>query len=119
MERINRLEDLKGTEISGVAFICDYVEFYFGGPFPILRSISNPIIEGKGFVHSFPSPGSRDELCRVIGSKVLTVDLKENSALELTISNGCKVRIPLDPASFRGGEAMHFVPVYNGPIQVW
>ena len=119
MERIDRLEDLKGTQISGVAFICDYVEFYFGGPFPVLRSISDPIIESEGIVHRFPGQGSRDELCRVIGSKVLRVDLKENSALELIMSNDCKVRIPLDPVSFHGGEAMHFVPVYNGPIQVW
>jgi hypothetical protein len=119
MEKIRRVEDLRGMEVSGVAFVCDYVEFYFGGPFPILRSLSDPWVTSEGTEYRFPGPGSRDALCRVIGSAVRTVELEENDTLELTMSNDCKITIPLDPLSLHGGEAMHFVSEYNGPIEVW
>jgi hypothetical protein len=119
VESIGKIENLNGEEITGIAFICDYVEFYFGGPFPILRSISNPKVASEGVEYRFPEPGSRDALCRVIGTKVCTIKLEENKALELTMSNEYKITIPLDPASLCGGEAMHFVSVSNGPIEVW
>jgi hypothetical protein len=119
MSNVCQIEDLVGEELSGVAFVCDYVEFYFGGPFPILRSISNPRIVSGEIEYRFPNSGSRDALCGVIGSKVRALSLEENKALQLTMSNGYRITIPLDPESLRGGEAMHFVPVYNGPSEVW
>jgi hypothetical protein len=115
---VNEISDLVGKEISGVSFVHDYVEFHFGGQFPILRSISNPYIISEGSKYCFPASGSRDAFCRVIGSTVRVVNLEENRMVELTTSNDCRIVIPLDPKNFRGGEAMHFVPKRDG-IQVW
>ena len=114
---VTEVQGLVGEEISAVAFVCDYVEFHFSGP--ILRSLSHPTIAGKGTEHRFPESGSRDALCGVIGSTVRAVKLEEHRALELTTNNDCRITIPLDIENLPGGEAMHFVPELNGPIQVW
>jgi hypothetical protein len=113
------IQQLVGEQISTVAFVCDYVEFHFSGP--ILRSLSNPRVSVQGAEYRFPESGSRDALCRVIGSTVQALKLDENRVLELTTSNGCRITIPLDTENLRRGEseAMHFVPELNGPIQVW
>lgn len=111
------VQELVGEEVSAVAFVRDYVEFHFDGP--ILRSLSNPSIAADGIVLRFPEPGSRDALCRVIGSMVDSVDLDEDRVLVLTTRNDCRITIPLDLESRSGPEAMHFVPELNGPIQVW
>ena len=115
--RAATLQDLVGEEVSAIAFVRDYVEVHFDGP--ILRSLSNPTVSERGVDYRFPEAGSRDALCRVIGSTVRAVKLEEGRALELVTSDGSRITIPLDAASLRGPEAMHFVPELNGPIQVW
>ena len=114
---VEEVFDLEGKTISTVAFVRDYVEFYFDGP--VLRSISNPRIIVKNVEYRFPEQGSRDALCLVIGSRVSTVELREHDALVFATSNGCQVMIPLDVASLRGDEAMHFMPALGGLMQVW
>jgi hypothetical protein len=114
---IRELSDLVGEEISAVCFVRDYVEFHFDGS--VLRSLSNPSAFVDGTEHRFPSPGSRDALCRMIGSTVRALKLQDHRALEVTTTGDCKITIPLDAKTLRGPEAMHFVPKWNGPIQVW
>lgn len=114
---IEQITDLIGEQISAVAFVCDYVEFHFNGP--IIRSEAKPCIKVFGTEFAFPENGSRDALCRVIGSTVHSINLEENHFCELTTSNGCKIIIPLDTKALPGGESMHFVPKIGGPIQVW
>jgi len=53
---IENIEDLVGEQISGAGFIRDYVEFYFDGP--IVRSLSDPVINLPDGEHRFPEPGS-------------------------------------------------------------
>jgi hypothetical protein len=117
MKTIKKIEDLIGEEISAVSFVRDYVEFHFDGP--VLRSISNPFVKSRATERRFPESGSRDALCCLIGSVVLSVKLEKHRALELATNNDCRITIPLDPESSRGHEAMHFVPGSNQPVQVW
>jgi len=114
---IRELSDLVDEEISAVCFVRDYVEFHFDGP--ILRSLSNPSVFVDGTEHYFPNPGSRDALCRVIGSRIRALKLEEHRALKITTTDDCEITIPLDTNNLHGPEAMHFVPQLNGPIQVW
>lgn len=102
---VTDIHELVEEEISTVAFVRDYVEFHFDGP--VLSSISNPSVFIEGVEYRFPEPGSREALCRVIGSEVSTLNLQEGKALELTTNNNLRIKIPLDPESFRGDEAMH------------
>jgi hypothetical protein len=114
---IRELSDLVGEEISAVCFVRDYVEFHFDGS--VLRSLSNPSAFVDGTEHRFPNPGSRDALCRMIGSTVRALKLQDHRALEVTTTDDCKLTIPLSAKNLGGPEAMHFVPQWNGPMQVW
>jgi len=111
------LPSLIGEEISAVSFVRNYVEFLFDGP--ILRSLSNPSVWSEGIEYKFPDAGSRDALCRLIGAKVVYVDLEEDHALNIVTSNDCRLLIPLAVDHLCGGEAMHFVPEGEGSLQVW
>ena len=116
-KEILQISDLVGEEISAVCFVRDYVEFHFDGP--IVRSLSNPSVFVHGMQHRFPESGSRDALCRVIGSTIRAVKLDEHHSLKLRTTDDCEITIPLDAENLRGPEAMHFVPRLNGPIEVW
>jgi hypothetical protein len=114
---VQELRDLVGEEISAVCFVRDYVEFHFDGP--VLRSLTNPTVVDHGVRHLFPESGSRDALCRLIGSTVRAIGVEEERVLTLTTVDEREIRIPLDAKNRRGPEAMHFVPQLDGPIQVW
>jgi hypothetical protein len=85
---------LVGEQLNTVAFVMDYVEFKFNGP--VLRALTNPIIEGDGLRLRFPEPGSRDALCSLIGSEVAAVTIKEGDRIEVALNSDRKVTIPLD-----------------------
>lgn len=114
---VQELRDLVGEEISAVCFVRDYVEFHFDGP--VLRSLTNPIVVDHGARHLFPEPGSRDALCRLIGSTVRGLEMEEARALTLTTADEREIWIPLDAKSRRGPEAMEFLPQGVRSIQVW
>ena len=114
---IQHPRDLTGAEIAAISFVRDYVEVLFDGP--ILRCISNPTVVIKGMMFRFPEPGSRDALCLLIGASVASVSLEEGKRLELTTERGDSLVVPLNDEAQRGGEAMHFLPGLDEPLQVW
>ncbi|HEY3144352.1 MAG TPA: hypothetical protein VGJ86_24700 [Acidimicrobiales bacterium] len=101
------LSDLSGEELSGVCFVRDYVELHFDGP--ILRCFSGPVVETPaGARVTFPEPGSRDVLCRLIGDQVQRA-ADEPDALVVDFGDAGSVTVPkrttaVDP------EIAHFVP---------
>jgi hypothetical protein len=111
------IDDLKGKEISTVAFVRDYVEFHFDGP--ILRSIADPRITIHDRVFQFPDRGSRDALCGVIGSTVTSIELQEGRSCELAVSNDARITIPLDIEHQHGYESMHFCIPGVQPMYIW
>jgi hypothetical protein len=58
-------EDLAGSELSGVCFVRDYVEFRFDGP--VLRSLASPVAVVDGVRFESPDAGSTDALRQLIG----------------------------------------------------
>lgn len=109
--------------MSIVAFVMDYVEFHFNGP--VLRALTDPIVEHGGVRVKFPSPGSRDALCALIGTEVESVTLQEGDRIELRTNRGHTLAIPLDSSSRVGPEAAHFVPADESgrllvsAMQIW
>lgn len=99
---------LVGDELNIVAFVMNYVEFHFNGP--VLRALTDPIVEHDGVRRRFPEPGSRDALCALIGTEVESVALEEGDHIELRTNRGHTLTIPLDSNSRVGPEAAHFVP---------
>ena len=109
--------DLLGKEIYGVAFVRDHVEFHFDGV--ILRSIADPYVTVGEATYRFAKAGSREALCMAIGSIVESLNLVEGEHFEFATGNGCRIRIPLDAASQKRGEAMHLAAGSNRPLRVW
>jgi hypothetical protein len=98
--------DLKGEEISTVAFVRDYVEFRFDGP--ILHCFADPKIKIRETVFQFPETGSRDALCSVIGSTIGKISLQAGLSCDLEVSDGSRITIPLDSEHQKSGESMMF-----------
>lgn len=84
MNSENPLGMLVGEELSEVCFVMDYVEFHFNGP--VLRSISNPIIELAETKFEFPLPGAREALCAIIGRAVKQVEERKDKAIKVVFS---------------------------------
>lgn len=108
------LGDLIGAEISSVCFVRDYVELHFDGP--ILRSLASPVIVADAGRFEFPTAGSRDALCALIGLTVEGAD-DEPESLSLRLSDGSRFVIPKwsDDA---GAEVAHFVPHTDGKLDL-
>ena len=101
---------LVGAEVGGVAFVRDYVEVHFDGP--ILRAFSEPAVEIDGMRFQFPSEGSRDRLCLLIGRTV--TDVREDAeSLLLCFGGRAQLRVPLVTSELVI-EAAHLVPVSDG-----
>jgi hypothetical protein len=114
---INAPAALIGEQLNAICFVMDYVEFHFNGP--ILRALSKPVVERAAERHIFPAVGSRDALCSLIGDEVVSVDVREEDAIELRFSSEQVLRIPLDARNRTGPEAAHFLPAAREPLQVW
>lgn len=112
-----RIHSIVGEEISGVCFVRDYVEFHFDGP--ILRALNNPILDSGELHITFGDPGSRDALCSLIGSEVKSVVARDGDLIQLTMTSGQILIIPLDEASRVGPEGAHFVPDLEGGFEDW
>jgi hypothetical protein len=103
------VSDLVGEQFSVVAFVMDYVEFHFNGP--VLRSLTNPIVQTETGRVQFPAAGSRDALCSLLGSRVEDASVLVGDRIEIRTDASQTLIVPLDDASRRGPEAAHLVPV--------
>ena len=101
------------SELAGVAFIQDYVEFHFDGS--ILRAIADPTIKMEGQIVNRSDQGWRDALCSLIGKEILSIIITENKDCEIRFTTGELVKIDLSARS----ESLHFVPGPNQPLEVW
>lgn len=111
---VTALAMLAGAEVGGVCFVRDYVEVHFDGP--ILRALSSPIVEIAGTEVQFPSEGSRDCLCLLIGKTVVAAR-EDTEALILEFGGSTLLRIPLATSELVP-EAAHLVPVTEGRVDV-
>src|SRR5262245_47612437 len=116
-QRDRGLESIIGEQLSAVSFVQDYVEFHFDGP--VIRALTNPVARTRGGRISFPDAGSRDALCGFVGRKVLSVNLVANEGLTIEFGVEEFINVPLDAASYRGPEALHFQVTSTAPVQVY
>ena len=109
--------ELKGEELSAVAFVRDYVEFHFDGP--VLRAFTNPeVVLSTGAVARFPGPGSCDALRALIGSTVRAVRFEEERAIELQLEPAGVLRISLAPEQ-RPEAATYQRQAVHSPLEVY
>jgi hypothetical protein len=111
---VSELDVLIGSEVSGVAFVRDYVELHFDGP--ILRVLSGPIVEVGAERCAFPEAGSVGLLRELIGRRV-TSARETADELQVAFERDAELRVPLISAD-SGEEAAHLVPFLNGRLDV-
>ena len=111
------IESLVGEQLSAVSFVQVYVELHFDGP--VIRALTNPIIDTPAGRCRFPGAGSRDALCSLIARRVERVEHRDDVHLQLDFGGGHTLTVPLDPASYLSVEAMHFQSSPTAPVQVW
>jgi hypothetical protein len=102
------LSILVGRDLDTVSFVMDYVEFRIG--YSILRARVDPRVElHDGTTAQFPETGSRDALCRLIDSEVLSArEGAEGTLVEVRTSRGDLLVI--DGSSYPQPEFAHLVP---------
>jgi hypothetical protein len=113
MVTVLNVEDLRGMELAGVAFIRDYVELLFDGP--ILRCYARPEVVIASRAVRFPTEGSRDALCELIGAEVANVRVGERD-LSLDFDGDRRVRIEFARQWETGRDAAEFVPMVEGVL---
>jgi hypothetical protein len=104
----------KHSDLAGVAFIRDYVEFHLDGP--ILRAMVDPIIKIKDRIITAADKGWRDALCGLIGKEIQAITITENKNCEICFTSGELVQVDLSTAE---PESLHFLPGPNQPLEVW
>jgi hypothetical protein len=108
------LDCLIGGHLDTVSFVMDYVEFRIG--YNVVRALTNPTVSlADGQSYCFPDEGSRDALCRLIDSEVVTAKeigeaADDDRRLEFETDAGHTLVIPLDWDSLNGAEGAHLVP---------
>lgn len=111
------IESLAGEQLSAVSFVQDYVELHFDGP--VVRALTNPVVDTPEGRWHFPDAGSRDALCSLIACRVERVEHREDVHLRLDFGGGRTLTVPLDRESYPGPEAMHYQSSPTALAQVW
>jgi len=84
--------DLVGRRLDSVRFLAHTVEFEFGGDF--LGVSGDTAIIAGGTRIEFPEAGSRDALCRLIGSRVERMRRTPSGDIELDLDSGWGLVLP-------------------------
>ena len=72
----------------------DYIQIPFEGG-PCLSCYVSPVIHSSKGDITYPAPGSRQALCSLIGSEVLSARFEPNVEMFLEFDRGFRVTIPL------------------------
>jgi hypothetical protein len=101
------LSILPGGHLDTVSFVMDYVEFRVG--YSVLRALAGPRVRlHDGTTAKFPEHGSRDALCRLIDSTVISA--KEAAPTRLEIRTDQDDLLIIDGSDYPAPEFAHLVP---------
>ena len=108
MDGDKALSILADGHLDTVSFVMDFVEFRIG--YCILRAHAAPRVElHDGTTAQFPEAGSRDSLCRLIDSRVVSAhEIAEGTCIEVRTSRGD--RLVIDGANHPHPEFAQLVP---------
>jgi hypothetical protein len=110
----NPITSLLGQELSGVAFVRDYIQLQFDDRG--LTAVTLPTVASKGGTHLSGMPGYRDSLCERIGHMVVDARMREDEGIELKFDDGSVISISLKREDYIGAEAAIF---NDGSHQPW
>ena len=109
------LQFLIGEPLNSVSFVEDYVALHFNGSY--IRCLTPPTVHRSAASWTFPSAGSRDALCALIGSEVRAIRAVDGDELRVEFSDGAVVTTSLSHET--AGEHMHFHNRSTKETQWW
>ena len=121
MDSNEALAALRGGHLDTVSFVQDYVEFRIN--YNVLRALAPPVVEGSdGRRLRFPEPGSRDALCELIDTWVVSADevgSDESGDRRIEVRTDAEHVLTIPLSGDAGGpEFAHLVPV-DGGMFIW
>lgn len=110
------LGKIMGEQLSSVVFVQDYLQLDFDGS----RLTYNiwPCVERQGKASRFGDSGYRDELCALIGKRLVSVR-DANETLDLEFEDGAAVRCALSSAPGLEGDRVVFFAAEGGSWSAW
>ncbi|WP_059173339.1 hypothetical protein [Bacillus sp. FJAT-27445] len=115
------IQVLKGSNLSSVIFIRDYIQFVFEGEDDsyILTSLVDETVVKENITFKRQTEGWRDALCSLINKVVKIAIENEGVSLNVLFEDGDILQINLieEDLSFKGKEAAHLF--YRDQIVVW
>ena len=105
---------IKGEQLSAVTFVQDYVQLSFDGP--TLTCITRPVVVAADKRFDFGALGYRDQLCELIGHRVLAGTVVPGERLKLDFTHGCSLLVSLKADAYRAAEAVLFS---DGATEQW
>lgn len=93
-------------ELVSVTFIKDYLQLYFDGPY--FNFYEYPSIKVGDVIFDSEKFGYRDHMCRLIGSKVVSVKENLHSDLSIDFDNALSISLSLKPEDRSSVEAGMF-----------
>ena len=100
-------DELIGEELSGIAFVRDYVQLQFNS-LPELTALT-PITVASGSASArLGDPDFANLAISQIGKSVGAIDYRESNVLRLIFEDGSVVSISLKPDDYTGPEAVNF-----------
>jgi hypothetical protein len=109
------LECILGKRLDAVCFVLNYITFQFDD-FG-LAALAAPLVAKGEEALSSDWPGYRDALCSQIGQTVISVS-ETTKTLEITLTTGTKIIVPLD-AAFPPGPEMATLSGKGRFINAW
>jgi hypothetical protein len=115
-ENPNILDVLKGSRLSAITFVHDYVQLHFDGPG--LTAITPARVHRLNETFEWGMPEYRNVLCEQIGKLVRRAFTLEAQEIKIDFEDGSSISISLRPADYRAAEAAVFDNPPN-PTCVW
>ena len=78
-----------GSRLAAVRFLAETIELDFSGV--VIETEGQPIVSTGAQRYRYPEDGSRDALCRLIGTTVRRMRVAESNELQLTFDDGSEL----------------------------
>lgn len=110
----NPFSRIEGEFLSEVAFVMDYIQLGFSGPY--LTAYTYPVVKIGTDLYAWGDAGYRDALCTFITKTVTKTNLIENEEIQLEFNDLGGISISLRPDDRLGAESATFS---LGKTELW
>jgi hypothetical protein len=104
---VTAYDELIGEELSGIAFVRDYVQLQFNS-LPELTALTPITVASGSASATLGNPDFANLAIGQIGRSVGAIDYRESNILRLIFEDGSVVSISLEPDDYTGPEAVNF-----------